>query len=390
MTNTETRRICFFGTYEKNYLRNRTLIEGLRCSGWQVFECHVPLWEKERNKTGKYLNLPSLIVQAFQLIIAYIKLIFKYIFKIGKYDIMIVGYIGHLDIPLAWLLTRLSRRPLVFSPLISLYDTLVCERSSFREGSLMSLFLRWLDRWACARSDLVLLDTNAHINYFSDTFNLNKHKLARVFVGAIEPDISTYQPNWGHLKGRKFRIVSIGKFTPLHGLPYMLEAAQQLNHLSEISFHFIGSGQLVNQIIKKAQSLALTNVHFPGWISYNLIPNYINHAHVCLGIFGMSNKSSRVIPGKVFEALSMGKAVITGDSPAMRELLIDGENVILCPRGDPKTLAKKILQLYQDHDVLQKVARGGYQVFYQKTTPEKIGITASQALEKLLIKSPII
>ena len=104
----------------------------------------------------------------------------------------------------------------------------------------------------------------------------------------------------------------------------------------------------------------------------------------------MSNKSSRVIPGKVFEALSMGKAVITGDSPAMRELLIDGENVILCPRGDPKTLAKKILQLYQDHDVLQKVARGGYQVFYQKTTPEKIGITASQALEKLLIKSPII
>ena len=180
----KTGRICFFGTYERDYLRNRTLIEGLRRSGWEIYECHIPLWEKERNKTGKYLGPVSLIVRIFELKLAYLRLVLKYIFMTGKYDVMIVGYIGHLDMPLAWLLTRLPRRPLVFSPLISLYDTLVHDRGVFSDRTLMSWFLGWLDRWACARADSVLMDTNAHIDYFIDTFNLPHRRFTRVFVGA--------------------------------------------------------------------------------------------------------------------------------------------------------------------------------------------------------------
>ena len=396
MTPTQRGRICFFGTYERDYLRNRTLVEGLTHAGWQVRECHVPLWEKERDKTGAYLGPWSLVLRAVELKLAYLRLLLKYVFTVGNYDIMVVGYIGHLDMPLAWLLTRLPRRPLVFSPLVSLYDTLVDDRRSFADGTPMSRLLRQLDRWACARADLVLLDTDAHIDYFVDTFNLPRHRFARVFVGAVEPDATPCPAGGKPLDDRKslddrkplddrpFQVVFIGKFTPLHGLPYMMEAARRLRDEPEIVFHFIGSGQLSVEMHETARRLALENVRFTEWIPYEMIPRYLQGAGVCLGIFGTTDKAARVIPGKVFIALSMGKAVITADSPAIRELLTDGESAVLCGRGDPEALARAIRGLYEDRDLLDRIAEGGRRVFRDHASTEQVGRSASIVLEKLV------
>ncbi len=391
-------RICLFGTYERDYLRNITLIEGLRNSGWQVRECHVPLWEKERDKTGAYLGSWSLVFRAVELKLAYLRLLLKYVFTVGSYDIMVVGYIGHLDMPLAWLLTRLPRRPLVFSPLISLYDTLVDDRRSFVEGSLMSRLLRRLDRWTCARADLVLLDTDAHIGYFADTFDLPRHRFARIFVGAPEPDARPPEPdpagilNEGNVfeptEDGPFQVVFIGKFTPLHGLPYMMEAARRLRDEPDIVFHFIGSGQLSGEMRETARRLALENVRFTEWIPYETIPRYLRGAGACLGIFGTSDKAARVIPGKVFIALSMGKAVVTADSPAVRELLTDGESAVLCRRGDPEALADAIRRLYADRELLRGIAGAGHRVFREQASVEQIGRSATAVLARLARGGP--
>ena len=399
-------RICFFGTYERDYLRNITLIEGLRSSGWQVQECHVPLWEKERDKTGAYLGPWSLVLRAVELKLAYLRLLLKYVFTVGSYDIMVVGYIGHLDMPLAWLLTRLPRRPLVFSPLISLYDTLVDDRRSFADGTLMSRLLRRLDRWTCARADLVLLDTDVHIGYFADTFNLPRQRFARVFVGAPEPGAMpeprampgrdpipesepAEDPHERNASGEvPFQVVFIGKFTPLHGLPYMMEAARRLRDEPDIVFHFIGSGQLSVEMHETARRLALENVRFTEWIPYEMIPRYLQGPGISLGIFGTTGKAARVIPGKVFIALSMGQAVVTADSPAIRELLTGDESAVLCGRGDPESLANAIRRLYADRELLRKIAAGGRRVFRDHASVEQIGRSATAALERLVQGDP--
>ncbi len=384
MTHTQPGRICFFGTYERDYLRNRTLIEGLRCAGWRVRECHVPLWEKERNKTGRYLGPLSLILRVAELKLACFRLLLKYVFTVGRYDVMVVGYIGHLDMPLAWLLTRLPRRPLVFSPLVSLYDTLVDDRKSFADGTLMSRFLRWMDRWTCARADLVLLDTEAHIEYFANAFNLPHRRFARVFVGATEPGIEKETDGQSPMKEAGFNVVFIGKFTPLHGLSFMMEAAQRLSDVPDIVFHFVGSGQLTEEMHETARRMDLENVRFTEWIPFEDIPRFLRGIDVCLGIFGTSDKAFRVIPGKVYVALSAGKAVITADTPAIRELLTDGENAVLCRRGDPEALAGAIRRLYADRGHLEKIAEGGRRVFREQASVEMVGRSASDLLQKLV------
>lgn len=419
MTPTPHGRICFFGTYERDYPRNRTLAEGLKRAGWEVLECHVPLWEKERDKTGRYLGPFSLVLRAIELKLACFRLLLKYVFTVGRYEVMLVGYIGHFDMPLAWLLTRFPRRPLVFSPLISLYDTLVDDRRSIAEGTFMSRFLRWLDRQACAKADLVLLDTEAHIDYFVQEFNLPRKRFARVFVGAVEPDTpedvdgedvngsDTYvdapadgtpsedMPVVGTLlnetpaadtpsEDTPFRVMFVGKFIPLHGLPFMLEAANRLKDVPDIVFHFVGSGQLSDEIHETARRLNLENVRFTDWIPYEKLHRFLQGWGVCLGIFGTSDKAVRVIPGKVFVAISAGKAVITADSPAVRELLSDGESAVLCRRGDPEALAGAIRRLHGDRELLHRIAEGGSRVFRDRASTEQIGQSASAVIEKLL------
>lgn len=399
MTPSPRGRICFFGTYERDYPRNRTLVEGLKLVGWQVLECHVPLWEKERDKTGRYLGPLSLVLRAVEMKLACLRLLLKYVFTVGRYEVMVVGYIGHFDMPLAWLLTRFPRRSLVFSPLISLHDTLVDDRRSIAEGTFMSRFLRWLDRQTCAKADLVLLDTEAHIDYFVEEFNLPRKRFARVFVGAVEPDALEYVNGEGvngpdaygdspsedaSSEDTTFRVMFVGKFIPLHGMPFMLEAANRLKDVPDIEFHFVGSGQLTDVIHETARRLNLENVRFTDWIPYEQLHRFLQGWGVCLGIFGTSDKAVRVIPGKVFVALSAGKAVITADSPAVRELLSDGESAVLCRRGDPEALAEAIRRLHGDRELLRRIAEGGSRVFRDHASTEQIGRSTSIVLEKLV------
>ena len=384
MARAQLGRICFFGTYERDYPRNRTLVDGLRQAGWRVLECHVPLWEKERDKTGRYLAPFSLVLRAIELKLAYLRLLLKYVFTVGRYDVMLVGYIGHFDMPLAWLLTRFPRRPLVFSPLVSLYDTLVDDRRSIADGTPMSRLLRWLDRWACARADHVLMDTEAHIDYLVDTFKLPRDRFSRVFVGAVEPDSPEGMSGPDRFGDTPFRVLFVGKFIPLHGLPFIMEAANRLKDMPDIVFHFVGTGQLTDEIHETARRLNLENVRFTDWIPYERVHRFLQGWGVCLGIFGTSGKAARVIPGKVFVALSAGKAVITADSPAIRELLADEESALLCGRGDPEALAGAIRRLHGDRELLRKIAEGGQRVFRDRASTEQIGRTASIVLEKLM------
>ena len=139
-----------------------------------------------------------------------------------------------------------------------------------------------------------------------------------------------------------------------------------------------------DEIHDTKRRLNLENVRFTDWVPYEQLHRFLQGWGVCLGIFGTSDKAARVIPGKVFVALSAGKAVITADSPAVRELLTDGESAVLCRRGDPEALAGAIRRLHGDRELLHRIAEGGSRVFREHASTEHIGRSASEVLEKLV------
>jgi len=107
-------RVCYFGTYRREYSRNQIMIEALRRSGNDVIECQVDLWhgvnDRVKIASGGWANLGF----ALRLIKAYTHLIVK-IFKIKNIDIFIVGYPGQLDVIFADLISWLRARPVADS-----------------------------------------------------------------------------------------------------------------------------------------------------------------------------------------------------------------------------------------------------------------------------------
>jgi glycosyltransferase involved in cell wall biosynthesis len=364
-------RVCYFGTYEKNYPRNRVVIDALRDAGMEVVECHVPVWELTRHKTGKFFSPGSLLILAVRIMRGYGRLVGRYFRSARRADIIMVGYIGQLDLLLVRLLMVFGgRRRLIFNPLVSLYDTLIDDRGLFAPGSLPARLLFALDRWAFRLSDRIILDTTVHIDYISEKFNIEDRRFVRTFIGADE---RIFAPQQGEPDVAPWTVLFVGKFIPLHGLDHIITAASLLQDDPEIRFQIVGTGQLYDDVMKLCRDLAVTNIDFIDWIPYEELPRQMARAQVCLGIFSRGGKTGRVIPNKVFQGLAVGMAVITGDSPASRELLTDGQDALLVPRGDPGAMAEAIRSLNKDRQLRLRLAAGGRAIFQKRCSTAVLG-----------------
>jgi glycosyltransferase involved in cell wall biosynthesis len=355
-------RVLYFGTYERDYPRNAQVISCLRRAGVEVVERHATLWERRRHKWSLGLGAMARVA------VKETRLLFG---RKGAFDVLIVGYPGHFDMPAARRIA--GRRPLVFNPLVSLWDTLVGDRERFAPRSRAAGVLRQIDRLAFRRADLVVADTEQNARYFAERFSLPRERTAVCLVGA-EDDV--FRPGW-HPQTR-FEVLFVGKLIPLHGLETILDAARLL---PDVPFRIVGSGQLDPLLADRP-----ANVNWVPWIEYEQLPEAIQLAGCALGIFGTSDKAARVIPNKAFQALACGTPLVTSDTPAARELLTHGENALLVPPADATALATAIRQLAGDHALARRLADAGRATYEARASEEVLGAQWRELLESLLAR----
>ncbi|MFW2387520.1 MAG: glycosyltransferase [Polyangiales bacterium] len=361
-------RICMFGTYESAYDRNQVIMCGLRDAGVDLHECHVPVWETMRFKTNALKGPLTYAAVVIRLTLAYARLCIRYL-RAPQHDIVFVGYLGHFDVFPARLLSWLRGKPLVFDAFVSLYDTSVEDRGLFPKTSLAARLLRAIDRWACKLSDLVLLDTNQHIEYFCEEFDLPSSKFQRVLVGADSAYIAEQPPSPA---SAPFVVLHYGKFAPLHGMQFILDAANALRDETDIVFKIVGGGQTFAESKAYADRLGLQNVELVPWLEPPDLRRAVREAHVCLGVFGETPKASRVVPNKVYQCLAGGAAVITGRSPASEELLVHGEHAWLCEMASGESIASAILEIRADDSLRRRIGANAARLFRERFTEDVI------------------
>lgn len=330
--------ICYFGIYKSGYSRNKIIIKGLKQNGIKVIECGT-----DKQGVAKYFDLIS-----------------KHWKIRNQYDLIIVGFPGQQSMILAKLLTG---KKIIFDAFTSLYDSLVFDRKIVRSKSLKAAYYWLLDWLSCCLADKILLDTNEQIKYFVKTFKINKEKFIRIFVGS---DDEYMKPEQG-IRDRDYFLVHFhGSFIPLQGVECIIKAAKVLEN-KNIKFRIIGT-----KIKEKYKNIKLKNIQFLDDVPYERLGKFLSEADAALGIFGNTDKAKRVIPNKAYEALAAKSAIITSDTAAIRELLADKENVLLCKIADSQDLAKKILELKNNNELKNKIAQNGYILFKEKLIPKKI------------------
>ena len=378
-------RICFWGTYTvaEGYPINRVLIKGLRQAGAEVAECREELWGGFLHQAFARAKPGALPGLAWRALRVYLRLIRRY-WRAGEHSCVIVGYAGYVDILLARLLNLWRRRPLVLVSFISLYDTIVLDRQQVRAGSWKARLAKAVDRLAFRTADLVLVDTGEQRKHFAELFGLPVAKFHRSFVGEDDEEFRPSAPLDPRAGGTE--VLFFGTYVPLHGVEVILAAVHLLRGEPDLRFSLIGNGLLYPEMRQWARERALDNVCFVGeWLPTAELLERIRRAHVCLGIFGTTPKAARVIPYKVFDALALRKPVITRDSPAIRELLEDGDTALLCPAGDGAALARAILRLTRDPGLCDRLADRGHARFRERACPRAVGQELLQELEARLV-----
>lgn len=100
------------------------------------------------------------------------------------------------------------------------------------------------------------------------------------------------------------------------------------------------------------------------WVDYERLPALIARVDLCLGIFGGSDKASRVIPNKVFQCLAMGKPVVTRSGPAVDALAAHyPQTLVTVPPEDPQALARAVRNALANPDALSALPEGAMAEF---------------------------
>ena len=283
----------------------------------------------------------------------------------SKYDLIFVGFYGHF---LMLSLGLMAKTPILFDVFVSTYDTMSFDRGQFSHTSPRGRLAFWLDRTACRLADHILLDTQYHVQYFVDTFGLSPTKFNTLPVGCNE---NLFHPQPVTVKSGITHILYYSSYLPLHGVETIIKAAALLK-TKAIHFKLIGAGQEYDNVYKLAQTLNLTNVIFTAPIPLTRLPEEIAQADICLGgHFGTSDKAQRVIPGKIYQILAMGRPLIAANTPANQELLSHAETAYLCPPDNAESLASAILTLHQNTSLRERLGQKG-RLLYENQCSEAI------------------
>jgi glycosyltransferase involved in cell wall biosynthesis len=335
-------RILVWGTYDLGKPRNRIMLAGLRARGIEVSECHTPVWDAVEDKST--LERGERLRRWLRLLAAYPGLIIRF-WRARRADLVLVGYLGHFDVLVLWLFARLRRMPIAWDAYLSLYNTVVEDRGLYRRRHPF-VWLLHLTEWLAARAaDRVLLDTNAHCEYFAHRFGIERWRVETVRLGvetdSFYPQASPAADAAGQREGA-VRVLFYGQLAPVHGVDVILQAAAECRD-ADVHWHLVGDGQLVRELRRTLAQQNLPKLTWTPWVPYAELVQLIHWADVCLGVFGSGPKTRMVVPNKVLQALAAGRPVITADTPAVREQCWPAGALTLIPPGDPAALARAVL-----------------------------------------------
>lgn len=359
-------KVCFFGSYVKDSYEipsgngGTLLKKNLETQNVDVVECHEPI-----EKASSFFS-------------AYCKLYRKH--RNLDYDIMIIPWRGILTLPLAKLV---HKKPIIYFPAFSIYDTLVNDRKKIKKGSFKAKFVHFADMIACKWSDLIILESTEEILYFSKEFGIKQEKFRQCPLAADE---SIFYPRNEEEKSKdKFTILFFGSFIPLHGIDTIVKAALILEKNDDIVFNIFGDGQTKQEISELIHDNKLKNIELLGIAPKDMLLENIHLADVCLGIFGDTNKAKKVLTNKVFQILASKKPLVTMESPTTKEYhLEDKKNCILVPSANSKKLSDAILFLKNDPKKLKEISEEGYKIYCEHLSMSVTGKKLVSFIDELI------
>ncbi|MFN8454681.1 MAG: glycosyltransferase family 4 protein [Anaerolineae bacterium] len=153
-------------------------------------------------------------------------------------------------------------------------------------------------------------------------------------------------------------ILFVGRLDRRKGFVYLLEAFWRLKpHYPQLRLRVVGpfTAQESQSYQRCVQAHGVTDVEFVGYVPPEELPTFYHQAHIfCAPSMGF--ESFGIV---LLEAMAAGVPVIASDIAGYRTLIVDGQEGLLTPPGQPEALAAALGYLLDRPWLRQKMGRLG-------------------------------
>lgn len=144
-------------------------------------------------------------------------------------------------------------------------------------------------------------------------------------------------------------VAFVGRLEPVKGVKYLLKAAETVcRKVKNIRFLVVGDGPLRS----KLQAGSDARIIFTGW--RNDVADILNASDLLV-----LPSLSEGLPLIILEAYALGKTVVASNVGAVSEVVINGYNGLLVPPENWKSLARAILYLIWNPDIIKYMGKNG-------------------------------
>jgi colanic acid/amylovoran biosynthesis glycosyltransferase len=253
------------------------------------------------------------------------------------------AHMAHVPTTIAMMLARHLGLPFSFTGhAVDLFR----DRSLLREKLRRAAFCACISEW--------------HRAFYRSVERLSDDRLPVIRCGV---DVERFGPRGESRRADERRqIVAVGRLVPKKGFDLLIEAAPELlERHRDLVIRIAGDGPEREALTAQWRSLgAPKGVELLGTAANEDVRRLLRDADVFVLPCRIDDSGDRDgIPVVLMEAMACGVPVVSGDLPAIRELVIDGETGVLVPLDDPGALAAAIERILNDRAQGARLAARG-------------------------------
>ena len=151
----------------------------------------------------------------------------------------------------------------------------------------------------------------------------------------------------------------VGTFFKYQGIDTLIDSAGEvISRTPETKFLIVGDGVMRTEWMQRTKKIGLEDYFiFPGQVSYNEAPYYINAMTLCVAPFTANRGETS--PLKVLDYFACGKPVVSSDIPSIHQILLDSKAAILVSPDDPVALAQTLIGILKDEKKQRMLGNNG-------------------------------